>query len=690
MLSRNCGKLKHEATLRAYTTPRSKDYRTSDEAEDVADSGESCMCLDDKVMMDTRIEDYRKESAYKLTMKGLSNLTGTLRKKLAATREKRDEYTDTYEDDDAFEDDDDDFFVPTAHLGSSSQRPSVSDEADGQTYRLRQPSQTLSNFDTPRGTHGVTSSGLVYEPLKHWQVKMKKSGNSVIRSSLIESVEDNSVRRLHGVGYLGKFFDTKHQKQLTQAQQAAFDHFDDNRPFFTYWVTFVQVVIMIITLYAYGFGPIGATRTQVAGLVLVPSLSLQQVDYFEPDNLWLGPRAADLIHLGAKYAPCMRRDELIYREIERERFDERDTACCIRNDESGCVQTKHDKCSPLLSTWSKWMGNDGPLMYKPVPRRRTSGTVCGQDPRFCEEPPSQVPYEWPDDITKWPKCTKKMNRTVGTFANDKHMSCEIVGRPCCTGIHGECRITTQEYCDFVKGTFHEEASLCSQVSCMDDICGMIPFYSTDTPDQFYRLWTSLFLHAGLLHLIPTILIQLIVMKDMEKLIGSSRIAAIYLISGTGGNLASSIFVPYRAEVGPAGAHFGLLACMMIEIFNSWDILENPRRAVWQYSSIAIGLFLCGLLPWIDNYAHITGFLVGLLASLVFVPYNTVRQYSRRTKVLIIWTASVTLFTIYLLLLLIFYVFPVYNCPWCKYVNCIPFTENWCASQDIEIKRVDVL
>jgi hypothetical protein len=35
-----------------------------------------------------------------------------------------------------------------------------------------------------------------------------------------------------------------------------------------------------------------------------------------------------------------------------------------------------------------------------------------------------------------------------------------------------------------------------QVSCLSEICGMIPFYNPDKPDQFYRLWTSLFIHAG--------------------------------------------------------------------------------------------------------------------------------------------------------------------------------------------------
>lgn len=82
--------------------------------------------------------------------------------------------------------------------------------------------------------------------------------------------------------------------------------------------------------------------------VLVTSLSLQQVDYDEPANFWLGPRAADLIHLGAKFGPCMRRDFKILNEIDVWRERERDTACCIRNDDSGCVQSSKADCSVSL------------------------------------------------------------------------------------------------------------------------------------------------------------------------------------------------------------------------------------------------------------------------------------------------------------------------------------------------------
>lgn len=54
-----------------------------------------------------------------------------------------------------------------------------------------------------------------------------------------------------------------------------------------------------------------------------------------------------LIHLGAKYAPCMRWDEVLDRDIKEERLKERDTACCIRKDRAGCVQSPKTECSKV-------------------------------------------------------------------------------------------------------------------------------------------------------------------------------------------------------------------------------------------------------------------------------------------------------------------------------------------------------
>lgn len=293
------------------------------------------------------------------------------------------------------------------------------------------------------------------------------------------------------------------------------------------------------------------------------------------------------------------------------------------------------------------------------------------------------PYNWPDDITKWPICRRRVQSELSR-ATHEHMACEVIGHPCCYGILGECQITTRDYCSFVKGFYHEEAALCSQVSCMDDICGMMAFYSEDVPDQFYRLWTSLFLHAGIVHLLITIAVQFTLMRDLEKLVGPVRIGLVYLVSGVAGNLASAIFVPYRAEVGPAGSQFGLLACLIVEVVHCWPLLKRPYAALVKMLVVVLGLFLVGLLPWVDNYAHLVGFVFGLLLSYALLPFVSFGAYDRRKKVALIWACVVLVMGLFAVLLLFFYVHPIYECDVCKYLTCIPFTENFCASQGINI------
>ena len=41
----------------------------------------------------------------------------------------------------------------------------------------------------------------------------------------------------------------------------------DHRPYFTYWVTFVQVAIMFISILLYGFGPIGVDQYKRSNMV---------------------------------------------------------------------------------------------------------------------------------------------------------------------------------------------------------------------------------------------------------------------------------------------------------------------------------------------------------------------------------------------------------------------------------------
>ena len=68
------------------------------------------------------------------------------------------------------------------------------------------------------------------------------------------------------------------------------------------------------------------------------------------------------------------------------------------------------------------------------------------------------------------------------------------------------------------------------------------------------------------------------------------------------------------QVGPAGSQFGILACLFVEVFQSWQLLSSPGRAMFKLCMIVIILFIFGTLPWIDNFAHIFGFLSGLVSN----------------------------------------------------------------------------
>ncbi|XP_074778276.1 inactive rhomboid protein 2 isoform X3 [Athene noctua] len=349
-------------------------------------------------------------------------------------------------------------------------------------------------------------------------------------------------KRYYGLGVVGKWLNRTYRRSLSSIVQSQLEITDSHRPYFTYWITFVHILITLLVIGTYGIAPIGFTQHVTTELVLRNKGVYESVKYIQQENFWIGPSSIDLIHLGAKFSPCIRKDRQVERLIQRERDRERGSGCCVQNDNSGCIQTLPQDCSETLATFVKWPGMNAPAMG--LGEKRTSGAVCHQDPRTCEEPASNPPHVWPDDITKWPICTYETQTNHTGFA---HMDCQIKGRPCCIGTKGSCEITTREYCEFMHGYFHEEATLCSQVHCLDEVCGLLPFLNPEVPDQFYRLWLSLFLHAGIIHCLVSVTFQMTVLRDLEKLAGWHRISIIFILSGITGNLASAIFLPYRAE-----------------------------------------------------------------------------------------------------------------------------------------------
>jgi len=63
-------------------------------------------------------------------------------------------------------------------------------------------------------------------------------------------------------------------------------------------------------------------------------------------------------------------------------------------------------------------------------------------------------------LSKSQVCNEK---TVDGPSRDTHMKCNILSRPCCIGVKGECQLLTKEHCDAKRGYFHPNATLCSQV-----------------------------------------------------------------------------------------------------------------------------------------------------------------------------------------------------------------------------------
>uniref|UniRef100_A0ABM5EZG3 Inactive rhomboid protein n=1 Tax=Pogona vitticeps TaxID=103695 RepID=A0ABM5EZG3_9SAUR len=238
-------------------------------------------------------------------------------------------------------------------------------------------------------------------------------------------------KRPYGLGIVGRLTNRTYRKRIDSLVKQQIEDMDDHRPFFTYWLTFVHSLITILAVSIYGIAPVGFSQHETVDSVLRNRGVYENVKYVQQENFWVGPSSEALIHLGAKFSPCMRQDQQVHSFIVAAREKEKLSACCVRNDKSGCVQTAAEECSSTLAVWVKWPEHpSAPLL---AGDKRRFGSVCHQDPRVCEQPASMDPHEWPDDITKWPICTKN---SAGNYTNHLHMDCVITGRPCCIGTKG--------------------------------------------------------------------------------------------------------------------------------------------------------------------------------------------------------------------------------------------------------------
>ncbi|CAA2977734.1 RHOMBOID-like protein 2 [Olea europaea var. sylvestris] len=209
--------------------------------------------------------------------------------------------------------------------------------------------------------------------------------------------------------------------------------------------------------------------------------------------------------------------------------------------------------------------------------------------------------------------------------------------------------------------------------------------------QEWRLVSCMWLHAGIIHLLANMLSLIFIGIRLEQHFGFVRIGTIYLLSGFGGSILSSLFIQNYISVGASGALFGLLGAMLSELITNWTIYTNKIAALLTLLVIVAINLAVGILPHVDNFAHIGGFLTGFLLGFVLLPHpqfgwidrqnlpEGVRVKSKyKAYQYVFWVLSLILliagFTVGLVML--FRGVNGYDrCHWCRYLSCVP-TSRW--------------
>ncbi|ORY95152.1 hypothetical protein BCR41DRAFT_315099 [Lobosporangium transversale] len=215
------------------------------------------------------------------------------------------------------------------------------------------------------------------------------------------------------------------------------------------------------------------------------------------------------------------------------------------------------------------------------------------------------------------------------------------------------------------------------VCTISDICGFTPIASTGKPpNQWFRFITPIFLHGGIVHLLFNLMFQMRTGADLERDMGWWRFGIIYMCSGIVGFIFGGNFAPLLApSMGASGAIFGLIGCLVLDLVQNWKLVVRPCWELSKLSFMILFSFAFGLLPFLDNFAHIGGFFAGILTGLVFMP---VVYFSKRDKFIKLGLRFIALPLIILIIVLGLTNFykGANNCSWCKYLNCVDIN-GWC-------------
>lgn len=156
--------------------------------------------------------------------------------------------------------------------------------------------------------------------------------------------------------------------------------------------------------------------------------------------------------------------------------------------------------------------------------------------------------------------------------------------------------------------------------------------------DYYRLFTSAFLHIGILHLLCNMYSLFVIGSQLESFFGKVKYLIIYVGSAIFGNLMSMLFFD-GVSAGASGAIFGLLGALLYFGYHYRVYLGTTLKSQI-IPIILLNLFLGFSMTSINNAAHIGGLVGGvLLAIAVGVKYKSSKfEKSNGLIMVLIYTA----------------------------------------------------
>ncbi len=132
--------------------------------------------------------------------------------------------------------------------------------------------------------------------------------------------------------------------------------------------------------------------------------------------------------------------------------------------------------------------------------------------------------------------------------------------------------------------------------------GLVLYYGA-----YYQLFTSMFVHAGISHLVGNMLFLFIFGLRAEEMFSLPEYIIIFLLGGLAGNLLSLALLPLGVpSVGASGAIFAVFGACVIYARRS------VRQSILGALVYAFFLLLISSGLGVNNFAHLGGLAVGLV------------------------------------------------------------------------------